>query len=78
MVQNNEGMTKTYNRFHDPGERRPEVAKLRKLHEEMDCAALQAYGWGDIPTGCEFLLDYEIDEEEMGQKEEALALPLAG
>ena len=68
MVQNNEGMTEIYNRFHDPGERSPEIAKLRKLHEEMDCAALQAYGWGDIPTGCEFLLDYEIDEEERGRK----------
>ena len=44
------------------------VAKLRKLHEEMDHAVLQAYGWGDIPTGCEFLLDYEIDEEESGRK----------
>ena len=27
-----------------------------------------AYGWRDIPTHCEFLLDYEIDEEEWGKK----------
>ena len=29
---------------------------------------LDAYGWDDIPTECEFLLDYEIDEEEWGDK----------
>ena len=34
----------------------------------MDRAVLDAYGWGDIPTDCEFLLDYEIDEEEWGAK----------
>ena len=34
----------------------------------MDRAVLDAYGWTDIPAGCEFLLDYEIDEEEWGDK----------
>ncbi len=34
----------------------------------MDRAVLDAYGWSDIPTDCEFLLDYEIDEEEWGNK----------
>jgi hypothetical protein len=29
---------------------------------------LDAYGWKDIKTGCEFLLDYEIQEEEWGNK----------
>jgi hypothetical protein len=37
---------------------------------------LDAYGWSDIPTDCEFLLDYEIDEEEWRQ-EAAVPLPLA-
>ena len=68
MVRNNEGLTKTYNRFHDPDERTPEFAKLRGLHAVMDRAVLDAYGWRDIATGCEFLLDYEIDEEEWGKK----------
>lgn len=63
MVRNNEGMTKTYNRFHDPEERSPEIVKLRELHARMDRAVLGAYGWDDIPTDCKFLLDYEIDEE---------------
>ena len=77
MVRNDEGLTKTYNRFHDPDERDPEILQLRELHAAMDRAVLDAYGWTDIPTDCEFLLDYEIDEEESGQQEEALALPLA-
>jgi hypothetical protein len=63
MVRNEEGLTNTYNRFHDPDERHPEILKLRELHAEMDRAVLDAYGWTDIPTDCEFLLDYEIDEE---------------
>ena len=66
MVRNDEGMTKTYNRFHDPYENDPEIAKLREHHAAMDRAVLDAYGWTDIPTDCEFLLDYEIDEEEWG------------
>jgi hypothetical protein len=68
MVKNNEGLTKTYHRFHDPDERDPEIAKLRELHAAMDRAVLDAYGWSDIKTDCEFLLDYEIDEEEWGNK----------
>ena len=68
MVRNDEGLTKTYNRFHDPEERNPEIMRLRELHAAMDRAVLDAYGWSDIPTDCEFLLDYEIDEEEWGNK----------
>ena len=66
MIANNEGLTKTYNRFHDPNENSPAIAKLRALHADMDRAVLNAYGWQDIPTHCEFLLDYEIDEESWG------------
>lgn len=68
MVETDEGLTKTYNRFHDPEERDPTIEKLRELHTSMDQAVLDAYGWSDIPTDCEFLLDYEIDEEEWGNR----------
>ena len=34
----------------------------------MDRAVLDAYGWTDIPTDCEFLLDYEIDDDETGRR----------
>ena len=68
MVQNAEGLTKTYSRFHDPHENALEIATLRRLHADMDRAVLDAYGWRDIPTACEFLLDYEIDEGERGAR----------
>ena len=64
MVQNNEGLTKTYNRFHDPNERSSDIARLRELHAAMDRAVLDAYGWTDLQPTCEFLLDYEEDDDE--------------
>jgi hypothetical protein len=67
MVSNDEGLTKTYNRFHDPDEADEDILRLRKLHAAMDRAVLDAYGWRDIPTDCEFLLDYE-DEDDDGSK----------
>jgi hypothetical protein len=68
MVRNDDGLTKTYNRFHDPYESDPAIVRLRELHTEMDRAVLAAYRWDDVPTDCEFLLDYEIDEAEWGNK----------
>jgi len=67
MVRNNEGLTKTYNRFHDPDNRDPEIERLRELHAAMDRAVLDAYGWTDIPTECEFLPDF-IEEDEDGNE----------
>ncbi len=64
MVRNNEGLTKTYNRFHDPDERSSDILKLRGLHAAMDRAVLDAYGWTDLKPTCEFLLDYEEDEDD--------------
>jgi len=66
MVANNEGLTCTYNRFHDPSETNPELQELRMLHGEMDQAVLQAYGWSDVPTACGFGLDY-LDTEDDAQ-----------
>ncbi len=68
MVRNDEGLTKIYNRFHDPDDRDQEIVKLRELHAAMDRAVLDAYGWTDLPLDCEFLLDYDVDEEEWGKK----------
>ena len=68
MARNDEGMTKTYNRFHNPYEDSTDIAELRRLHAAMDRVVLDAYGWTDIPTDCEFLLDYEIDEATWGTK----------
>jgi hypothetical protein len=62
MVRNSEGLTKTYNRFHDPEERNPDILRLRELHDAMDRAVLDAYGWGDLQPKCEFLLEYEDED----------------
>jgi hypothetical protein len=63
MVRNNEGLTSTYNRFHDPAETTPDHLELRCLHGEMDQAVLAAYGWSDGFAACGFGLDY-LDTEE--------------
>jgi hypothetical protein len=68
MVRRQEGLTKTYSRFHDPNETALETVELRRLHALMDRAVLDAYGWRDVPVDCEFLLDYEIDDEEWGER----------
>jgi hypothetical protein len=68
MSRNDEGLTKTYNRFHDPNERSADILRLRELHAALDRAVLDAYGWTDVPTDCDFFLDYEIDEETWGDK----------
>jgi Eco57I restriction-modification methylase/restriction-modification enzyme MmeI-like protein len=62
MILNGEGLTKTYNRFNDPEDIASDIAMLRELHTAIDQAVLGAYGWSDISTDCEFLLNYEIDE----------------
>ena len=68
MVDNDEGMTKTYNRLNDIYETDPRIVELRELHAAMDRAVLDAYGWADIATDCGFLLDYDIDEATWGRK----------
>jgi len=62
MKSRDQGLTKTYNRFHDPEELDSEILRLRELHSSMDLAVLKAYGWVDLQSHCEFLLDYEDDE----------------
>jgi hypothetical protein len=51
MLARNEGLTKTYNRFHDPAERAADIVRLRELHVEMDQAVARAYGWADLDLG---------------------------
>jgi len=51
MFINQEGLTTTYNRFHNPKEKSADIAHLRKLHVEMDNAVAAAYGWNDLDLG---------------------------
>ena len=64
MVKNNEGMTKTYNRFHDPEEKSRDMLRLRELHAGMDRAVLDAYGWTDLKPTYEFFLDYDDEDDD--------------
>ena len=48
MVQANEGLTSTYNRFHNPDDNTPGIVTLRELHKALDIAVRDAYGWGDL------------------------------
>lgn len=51
MLNNGEGLTRTYNRFHDSAETDPDIAHLRELHVAMDNAVAAAYGWDDLDLG---------------------------
>ena len=51
MLARQEGLTKTYNRFHAPDETSADIQKLRQLHVEMDQAVAAAYGWTDLDLG---------------------------
>jgi hypothetical protein len=67
MVQNQQGLTATYNRFHDAEERDSGVLQLRILHKAMDEAVLRAYGWEDLDLAYDFFPDFEPSEDEDGE-----------
>jgi hypothetical protein len=50
MVETQQGLTDTYNRLKDPGCDDPRVLDLRRLHEELDRAVLDAYDWSNVPV----------------------------
>ena len=60
MQSRQEGLTKTYNRFHDLQENAVDIVELRRLHIEMDNAAAAAYGWQN------FDLDHGFHETKQG------------
>ncbi len=64
MRHRNEGLTTIYNLFHDPGEMSAEVVELRRLHDALDRAVLDAYGWIDVHPVCEFFPEFGDEEEE--------------
>ena len=51
MCSQSEGLTKTYNRFHDPEETDTGILKLRHMHVDMDNAVAEAYGWANLDLG---------------------------
>jgi hypothetical protein len=55
-----EGLTKTYNRFHDQREQTSNIVTLRALHKEMDEAVTRAYSWDDLA------LEHGFHETKLG------------
>ena len=51
MLDRQEGLTKTYNRVHDPDDQSRDIARLRELHAPLDYAVRDAYGWTDLNLG---------------------------
>jgi hypothetical protein len=54
MLQRQEGITTTYNRFHDPSCGDADIVRLRELHLELDGRVLAAYGWQDLDVPYDF------------------------
>jgi hypothetical protein len=54
MSARKEGLTKIYNRFHDPHETAEDIRRLRDLHAALDETVASAYGWSDLDLGYNF------------------------
>jgi hypothetical protein len=64
MIDRSEGMTETYNRFHDRTETSEDIQRLRDLHAAMDRAVLGAYGWHDLAERADPTFLDETNEDD--------------
>jgi hypothetical protein len=62
MLDRQEGLTKTYNRVHDPDEHSDDIVRLREIHVALDHAVRDAYGWSDLDLG------HGFDETKFGMR----------
>ncbi|MGV9871519.1 Eco57I restriction-modification methylase domain-containing protein [Streptomyces cellulosae] len=71
------GLTAVYNLLHDPECDDEQIVELRSIHEEIDKAVMEAYGWGDLldssgqtppadPTHETIPLDHGFHETDQG------------
>jgi hypothetical protein len=68
MIARNEGMTKTYNRFHDATEESSDIRRLRELQAEMDRSVLLSYSWKDLADSAEpIFLNDQIEDNHTYQ-----------
>lgn len=72
MVNREEGLTRTYNRFHNHKEKSTDIIHMRELHSEMDITVANTYGWSDLdlehgfhetPQGKRFTISEEARRE---------------
>lgn len=73
------GLTETYNLVHHPNCQDEDIIELRSIHEEIDEATVEAYGWHDLlddsgqtlpadPTHETFPLDHGFHETDQGTR----------
>ncbi|MFB7554694.1 Eco57I restriction-modification methylase domain-containing protein [Streptomyces brevispora] len=79
MLARNMGLTSTYNLVHNPDCQDADIVELRRIHEEIDRATVEAYGWFDLlddsgqtphadPTHETFPLDHGFHETDQGTR----------
>ncbi|WP_326587497.1 Eco57I restriction-modification methylase domain-containing protein [Streptomyces sp. NBC_01294] len=79
MLRRNIGLTATYNLVHDETCQDADIAELRRIHEEIDKATVEAYGWHDLldetgamppadPTHVTVPLDHGFHETDQGPR----------
>ncbi|MFD5058850.1 MULTISPECIES: Eco57I restriction-modification methylase domain-containing protein [unclassified Streptomyces] len=79
MLARNMGLTATYNLVHNPDCHDEDIVELRRIHEEIDRATVEAYGWFDLlddsgqtphadPTHETFPLDHGFHETDQGTR----------
>ncbi|MFJ9059232.1 Eco57I restriction-modification methylase domain-containing protein [Streptomyces sp. NPDC102409] len=79
MLARGMGLTATYNLVHNPDCQDADIVELRRIHEEIDRATVEAYGWFDLlddsgqtphadPTHETFPLDHGFHETDQGTR----------
>ncbi|WP_033327673.1 Eco57I restriction-modification methylase domain-containing protein [Streptomyces yerevanensis] len=79
MLARNMGLTATYNLVHNSDCQDEDIVELRRIHEEIDKATVEAYGWLDLlddsgqappadPTHETFPLDHGFHETDQGTR----------
>lgn len=79
MLARNMGLTDTYNLVHSPDCHDKDIVALRHIHEEIDKATVEAYGWHDLlddstktppadPTHEALPLDHGFHETDQGTR----------
>ncbi|MGK3939579.1 DNA methyltransferase [Streptomyces caeruleatus] len=79
MIARNMGLTDTYNLVHSLDCHDEDIVELRRIHEEIDRATIEAYGWHDLldetsqtspadPTHETFPLDHGFHETDQGTR----------
>ncbi|MEU9060713.1 hypothetical protein AB0D13_18140 [Streptomyces sp. NPDC048430] len=79
MLTRSMGLTATYNLLHNPDCQDEDIVELRRIHEEIDRATVEAYGWFDLldgsgqtphadPTHETCLLDHGFHKTDQGTR----------